>query len=151
MPGDAAQGGTHARDGARPLRRLAARNPEAMGGTARVWNSEPLVANVLIQIAISDSTVSGMTTVGIGAIPIGAASAVVSATHTHVTGNNFAFKADSTNGGATLVLDANTIEYNQQGVVAVGPSSTLYTRANNAAKINTFNDYSGMLTFVPAI
>ena len=113
--------------------------------------AEPLVANVLIQIAISDSTVSGMTNVGIGAIPIGAASAVVSAAHTHVTGNNFAFKADSTNGGATLVLDANTIEYNQQGVVAVGPSSTLYTRANNAAKINTFNDYSGTLTFVPAI
>jgi len=113
--------------------------------------AEPLVANALVQIAVSDSTVSGMSGFGIGAAPVGAGSGVVSATRTHVTNNNFAFKADSTNGGASLFLEANTIEYNQQGVVAVGPSSTLYTRANNAVKYNTFNDYSGTLTFVPAI
>jgi hypothetical protein len=113
--------------------------------------AEPLVANVLVQISVSDSTVSGMTQVGIGAIPIGSSSAVISAVRTQVTGNNFGLKADSTHGGAWLFMDANTIEYNQQGVVATGPSSTLYTRGNNAAKFNAFGDSSGTLTFVPAI
>jgi hypothetical protein len=112
---------------------------------------EPLAINTLVQVAVSDSTVSGMSQIGIGAAPGGAASAVVTVARTHVLSNNFALKADSTNGGAWILMDANTIEYNQQGAVAVGPTSTLWTRANNTAKVNTFSDYSGTLTFVPAM
>ena len=110
--------------------------------------ADPIAANALVQVAVNDSTVSGMSEFGIGAMPAGAASGVVTAARTHVTNNNIAFKADSTIGGAWVLMDANTIEYNQQGAVAVGPSSTLWTRANNSAKVNTSGDYFGTLTYV---
>jgi Right handed beta helix region len=113
--------------------------------------AEPLVANVIIQIGVSDSTVSDTTQVGIGAIPLGASSAIINVVRTEVIGNNIGLKADSTHGGATLVMDGNTIMHNQEGVVANGLSSTLHTRGNNAAKNNTFDDVLGTTNFFGGI
>lgn len=109
--------------------------------------AEPLVDNALIQMSVADSTVSDMSEVGIGAIPIGSAAAIVNIVRTQAVRNKIGFKADSTHGLATLVMEGNTIMHNEQGVVASGPTSALRTRGNNSANNNTFNDVSGVTSF----
>jgi hypothetical protein len=115
------------------------------GGTYGII-AEPLGANSLVQMSVNDCTVSDMSGFAVGAAPVGAAAGIVNIVRTHAIRNNFGFKADSTNGLATLVMENNTVMHNQQGVVATGASSNLRTRGNNSANNNTFLDVSGATT-----
>lgn len=110
--------------------------------------AEPLAFNSIVQMSVADCTVSDMSTFGVGAAPVGDAAAIVNIVRTHSIRNNFGFKADNTNGLATLVMENNTVMHNQQGVVSNGPASTLRTRGNNSANNNTFLDVSGPTTGV---